>query len=73
MTLVFEEERMKMIYGLKTIEIPVILSNDRFLADTGMTKILFSVVKTTDSTMVWNELYAATPLTIHLTFIRNHE
>jgi len=68
----FDGERMKIVSGTETAEFPAILTNDRLLADTGMAKILFSVVKTSDSTMVWQELYAATPQVIHLTSIPIH-
>ncbi len=67
MKVILENERLKMVSGTTAVEFPAIQSDDRLVADTGMTKILFSVVKTSDSTMVWEELYASSPLVIHLT------
>lgn len=67
MRVVLEKETLRMVSGNSCVEFPVLFSDDRLVADTGMAKILFSVVKTSDSTMVWEELYASSPLVIHLT------
>ncbi len=67
MKVILEKDRLKMVSGTTTADFLVIQSEGRLLADTGMAKILFSVVKTSGSTMVWEELYASSPLVIHLT------
>jgi|LSQX01.2.fsa_nt_gb hypothetical protein len=67
MSVVLQKGTLRMVSGNNSVEFPALFSDDRLVADTGMAKILFSVVKTSDSTMVWEELYAPSPLVIHLT------
>lgn len=67
MMVILEKERLRMVSGNSSVEFPALFNDDRLVADTGMAKILFSVVKTSDSTMVWEELYTSSPLVIHLT------
>ena len=67
MMVIMEKEQLRMVSGNSSVEFPALFNDDRLVADTGMAKILFSVVKTSDSTMVWEELYTSSPLVIHLT------
>ncbi len=71
MKMILEEDRLKMVSGTSTTDFPIIQGDGRLLADTGMAKILFSVVTTSDSTMVWEELYGPAPLVIHFAVIRD--
>jgi len=72
MNVVLEKGTLKMVSGNTNVEYIALFSENRLVADTGMAKILFSVVKTSDSTMVWEELYAPSPLVIHLTQLQTY-
>jgi hypothetical protein len=73
MTMILQEETITFSAENKSFSIPIMKNNDRLVMETDTTRLLFSIEKTTDTTLTLHELYSSFPLTISFIKTTNHK
>ena len=73
MTMCLSEDYVNFTNREQSVGYSILKSNDRLGIDTGTARLLFSIEKTTDSTMRFHELYSSLPLKLTFTRITNQK
>lgn len=73
MTMCLSEDYVNFTNSEQSVGYSILKSNDRLVIETGTARLLFSIEKTTDSTMRFHELYSSLPLKLTFTRITNQK
>jgi len=73
MTMILSDNYVTFTDRDQSVGYSILKSNDRLVMETDTARLLFRIEKTSDSTLIFHELYSTLPLTISLIRITNHK